>query len=75
MRGEVPLPLEMPPQPRRSRAESRQFHRAVMALRRGGFRVYRAGPGMAVINGVRMPDTVIERYARKPGRGRLCWGK
>ena len=71
----MPLPLEMPAQPRRRAKESRQFHHAVTALRREGFRVYRAGPGMVVINGVRMPDAVIERYARKPGRGRLSWGK
>jgi hypothetical protein len=53
------LALSMPRQPRNSRAEDRGFHEAVIAARKAGNSVYRAGRKTVLINGHRMPRGVM----------------
>lgn len=58
------LPGIDPPQSRRVRSEDDRFFRAVIALRKTGRHVYRAGRDASTINGVRVPNAaVIQAYS------------
>lgn len=53
------LSLAMPRQSRNKMREPRDFHEAVLATRKAGNRVYRAGRNTALVNGRRMPRGAI----------------
>ena len=59
------LPGVAPAQSRLRGRESGELHAAVVALRRNGNRVYRAGRGTSLVNGVRVPDAAIARIGER----------
>ena len=61
-RGQLELPgttSGAAPQPRGRKPEGRDFHAAVLALRRAGHRVYRGGSRSSVIDGERRANRVV----------------
>jgi|SRR6516225_1843007 hypothetical protein len=65
-------PLQHPaaePRARRAPRESRAFHLMVVALRRAGNRLYRAGPSTTLLNGVRIANGAVRRFAESQKGG------
>ena len=58
-----------PVQARHAHHEREEFYRAVLALRRAGFRIYRAGRDDSVINGRRTPNALVIKEAEAVGPG------
>jgi hypothetical protein len=65
------LPLIAPAQLRRSRREDPQLHRAIIAARQAGHRIYRAGLDHTLIDGRRIPDSELPKWLRLDALARI----